>query len=150
MESAHATLAQIKHAIPHRAPMLLVDAILEQNENSIVCQKRFRADEYFFQGHYPDFPLVPGVILCECAAQTGAILLASIITPGAGVPVLTRMNDVKFKTMVRPGDTIEMHVRLDEVVSNAFFLTGQVKVDGKLAVRLSFACSVAEPDDGQS
>ena len=150
MESAHATLAQIKHAIPHRAPMLLVDAILEQNENSIVCQKRFRADEYFFQGHYPDFPLVPGVILCECAAQTGAILLASIVPPGAGVPVLTRMNDVKFKTMVRPGDTIEMHVRLDEVVSNAFFLTGQVKVGGKLAVRLSFACSVAEPGDGQS
>jgi 3-hydroxyacyl-[acyl-carrier-protein] dehydratase len=54
------------------------------------------------------------------------------------------MNDVKFKAMVKPGDTIEIQVTLDEVVSNAFFLTGQVRVDGKLAVRLSFACALAE------
>lgn len=145
MATAHSTLVQIKNAIPHRPPMLLVDEIVQQDENSIVCRKTFRADEYFFQGHYPDYPLVPGVILCECAAQTGAILLASIISTGDGVPVLTRMNDVKFKNMVRPGDTIEMHVKLDEVISNAYFLTGQVKVDGKTAVRLSFACSVANP-----
>lgn len=137
------TNEKILSAIPHRPPMLLVDEIVSQNESSIVCRKTFRADEWFVQGHYPDFPLVPGVILCECAAQSGAILLASIISTGDAVPVLTRMNDVKFKTMVHPGDTIEMHVSLDEVVSNAYFLTAQVKVAGKLAVRLGFACSVA-------
>ena len=54
----------------------------------------------------------------------------------------------KFKNMVRPGDTVEMHVTLDEIVSSAFFLTGQVKVNGKLAVRLSFACSLAEMENG--
>ena len=136
-------LEQIHAAIPHRAPMLLVDEIVEQSEQAIVCRKTFHDDEYFVQGHYPDFPLVPGVILCECAAQSGAILLASIVETENAVPVLTRMNDVKFKQMVRPGDTIEMHVKLDEIVSNAYFLTGQVKVGGKMAARLTFACSVA-------
>ncbi len=145
METAHTTLEQIKKAIPHRPPMLLVDEIVQQDEGSILCRKTFHDDEYFFQGHYPDFPLVPGVILCECAAQTGAILLSSLISAGDAVPVLTRMNDVKFKQMVRPGDTIEIQVKLDEIVSNAYFLTSQVKVAGKIAARLSLACSVANP-----
>ena len=57
------------------------------------------------------------------------------------------MNDVKFKKMVHPGDTIEMHVRLDDVVSNAWYLTGQVKVDGKLSARLSFTCTLAPPQN---
>lgn len=145
METVHSSMEQIKKAIPHRPPMLLVDEIVAQDENSITCRKTFREEEYFFQGHYPDFPLVPGVILCECAAQSGAILLASIVSTGDAVPVLTRMNDVKFKQMVRPGDTIQIQVKLDEVVSNAYFLTAQVKVDGKTAARLSLACSVANP-----
>ena len=145
METAHSSLEQIKAAIPHRPPMLLVDEIVSQDENSIVCRKTFREEEYFFQGHYPEHPLVPGVILCECAAQTGAILLSSLVSADDGVPVLTRMNDVKFKTMVRPGDSIDITVKLNDVVSNAYFLTGQIKVDGKTAARLSFACSVAKP-----
>lgn len=133
----------IEASIPHRAPMLLVDDIQSQSEDSIVCLKTFRGEEFFFQGHYPDFPLVPGVILCECAAQAGAILLSSKVSAVDGVPVLTRMNDVKFKNMVRPGDAIEISVTLDDTVSNAYYLTGQVTVGGKLAVRLSFACTVA-------
>ena len=146
MATNHESYEKIISAIPHRPPMLLVDEIVSQSENGIVCRKTFREDEYFFQGHYPDFPLVPGVILCECAAQTGAILLSSIVSTGDAVPVLTRMNDVKFKTMVRPGDEIEINVTLDEVVSNAYFLTAKVKVGGKIAVRFSFTCSVASPN----
>jgi 3-hydroxyacyl-[acyl-carrier-protein] dehydratase len=140
---SHPTLTQIKSAIPHRPPMLLVDEIVSQTDQEIVCRKTFHAEEFFFQGHYPDHPLVPGVILCECGAQTAAVLLASLIEKTDGVPVLTRMNDVKFKTMVRPGDVIEMQVKLNEVVSNAYFLTAQIKVAGKLAARLSLACTIA-------
>ncbi len=140
----HPTLERIHASIPHRAPMLLVDEIVSQDDASIVCRKTFRPDEYFFQGHYPDHPLTPGVILCECAVQSGAILLSEIISTGDSVPVLTRMSDVKFKKMVHPGDTIEMHVKLDDVVSNAYYMTAQVKCDGKLAARLSFTCSVAD------
>lgn len=138
------SLEAIHAAIPHRAPMLLVDEIVNQEEDSIVCRKSFRAEEYFFQGHYPDQPIVPGVILCEATVQSGAILLSSKMKQYSGVPVLTRMSDVKFKNMVRPGDTIEMSVKIDEIVSSAYYLIGVAKVDGKVAARLSFTCTVAE------
>lgn len=143
MTTAHPTLEKIHAAIPHRPPMLLVDEIVTQDESSIVCRKTFRPDEYFFQGHYPGHPLTPGVILCESAVQAGAVLLSEIVSTGDGVPVLTRMGDVKFKQMVHPGDTVDLIVKLDDVVSNAYYMTAQVKVDGKLAARLSFTCSVA-------
>jgi len=144
MTTTHPSLEKIHAAIPHRAPMLLVDEIVSQDESSIVCRKTFRPDEYFFQGHYPGHPLTPGVILCESAVQSGAILLSEIVSTGDSVPVLTRMGDVKFKKMVHPGDTIEMHVKLDDVVSKAYYMTAQVKCDGKLAARLSFTCSIAD------
>lgn len=140
--------ASILAAIPHRPPMLLVDEIVEQSQDRIVCRKSFRADEYFVQGHFPEFPLVPGVILCECTMQSGAILLAGKMTEptvGKKVPVATRMDNVKFKQMVRPGDTVQIEVTLNEVVSTAYFMTGKVTCNGKLAARLDFACTVADP-----
>ncbi len=138
-------MTDILTAIPHRPPMLMVDEIVSQSDTRIVCRKTFRADEFFLQGHFPNYPLVPGVILCECALQSGAILLASQMTDAGMVPVATRMDGVKFKQMVRPGDTVEMEVTLGEVVSTAYFMTGKVTVGGKLAARLDFACTVAKP-----
>lgn len=137
-----ATDPAILSAIPHRPPMLLIDAIDEQSENRIVCRKQFRADEYFFQGHYPDYPLVPGVILCEATMQAGAILLSRFTQETTGVPVATRMSDVKFKKMIRPGDTVVIDVDLKERVNDVFFLTGRVRCEGELAARLDFACAV--------
>jgi 3-hydroxyacyl-[acyl-carrier-protein] dehydratase len=139
------SLEAIHSAIPHRPPMLLVDEILEQSGIRIVCQKTFRPEEFYFQGHYPGYPLVPGVILCESAMQAGAILLAKLMA-GEGVPVVARMNEVKFKKMVRPGDTIKLEVTLTERVSEAYFLSAKVTCDGKLAVRFDFACTLAKPE----
>ncbi len=140
-----ANLDQIQLLIPHRKPMLLVDEVIEQTEKRIVCRKTFSNDDYFIQGHFPGFPLVPGVILCECCLQSGAILLSQFTPKDGSVPVATRIDGAKFKRMVRPGDTIEIDITLNEVVSNAYFMTGKVTVDGKLAARLDFACSVAKP-----
>lgn len=123
--------------------MLLVDEIVERAENRIVCRKTFRADEFFFQGHYPGFPLVPGVILCEAAMQAGGILLSEFISEGKGVPVATRLNEVKFKRMVRPEETIEMEITLNERMADAFFLTAKVTCGGKVAVRFDFGCTIA-------
>ena len=136
--------ATIESAIPHRPPMLLVDEIVERAANKIVCRKSFTADEYFFQGHYPGQPLVPGVILCEAGMQAGAILLSSHVKDAeAGVPVATRMNNVKFKRKVLPGETIEMEVTLDERLADAFYLTAKVRCEGKMAVRFDFGCTLA-------
>ena len=140
------SLSEIEAAIPHRPPMLLIDEIVSRTATAIVCRKTFRADEFFFQGHYPGHPLVPGVILCECAMQAGAILLSSCLPSAAGVPVATRLNGVKFKRMVRPGETIEMAVTLNEHVSDAFFLTARVTCAGQVAARLDFACTWARPE----
>ncbi|UUO04817.1 beta-hydroxyacyl-ACP dehydratase [Blastopirellula sp. J2-11] len=137
------TREAIYAAIPHRPPMLLVDEIVRQDEETIVCRKTFHADEYFFQGHYPDFPLVPGVILCEATMQCGAILLSKFAAEGKGVPVATRLSDVKFKKMIRPGDTIEMEVKLTERMADAFFMQGKATCAGKVAVRFDFACTLA-------
>jgi len=123
--------------------MLLLDDVLEWEHERIVCEKTFQPEEWFFQGHYPDFPLVPGVLLCEAAMQAGAVLLSKH-PKGEGVPVAGRLNDVKFKRMVRPGDTIVIETTLDERMGDAFFLSSKVNCDGKLAVTLSFAVTLAK------
>ena len=138
------TRKEIEAAIPHRAPMLLVDEIVEREDERLVCRKTFRDDEFFVQGHYPGFPLVPGVILCECAMQAGAVLLSQMVQDMDGVPVVTRVNDVKFRRMVRPGETIEIDVQLKERLASAFFLNARVSCEGKVAARLEFACTIAD------
>lgn len=131
-------------AIPHRPPMLLVDEIVSRSADEIVCRKTYRQEEFFFQGHYPGFAITPGVILCESAMQCGAILLAAHLEGRRGAPVATRMNDVKFKQMVRPGDVTLIEVRLIERVADAFFLSAKTTCRGKVAVRFDFACTLAE------
>lgn len=136
--------SQILAAIPHRPPMLLVDEIVRCADQSIHCRKTFRPDEYFLQGHYPENPIVPGVILCECGMQTGAVLLAQLVdTPENRVPVATRIQDVKFKQVVRPNDTIDIEVELIERLADAFFLKAKVSCEGKVAARFGFACTLA-------
>ncbi|MGO8689687.1 MAG: 3-hydroxyacyl-ACP dehydratase FabZ [Thermoguttaceae bacterium] len=138
-------LRPIYAAIPHREPFLMVDEILEQEPARIVCTKRFSGQEDFFTGHYPNMPLVPGVLLCEAAMQAGAILLAAQLDRSGGkVPVVTRINDVRFKRIVRPGETIRIEVELVERLADAFFLKAKAAVDGKLAMRCEFACTAAE------
>ncbi len=134
----------IYDAIPHREPFLLVDEIVDWTDGKIVCTKKFSGEEDFFAGHYPGFALVPGVLLCEAAMQCGAILLSRHFADSPGkVPVATRMNDVRFKRMVRPGETLRMEVELSERLADAFFLKAKVTVDGQVAVRFEFACTAA-------
>ncbi len=138
----------ITRLIPHREPFLLLDEIVEQSDSRIVCRKTFTGEEFWFRGHYPDFPITPGVILCEAAMQAGAVLLSKLVTDSPdAVPVATRANNVQFKKMVRPGDTIDIEVELTERVSTAFFMNAKVTVQGKVACRFDFACTLA-PKNG--
>ena len=138
------SLAEILAAIPHRPPMLLVDEVVERGEDYIVCKKTFTPDEFFFQGHYPDYPIVPGVILCEAALQAGAVQLSKLVSTAERMPVAARLNDVKFKKMIRPGDSVLLEARLTERMKDAFFLAGKVTHDGKLAASLSFVVTAAK------
>ncbi|MEO0531759.1 MAG: 3-hydroxyacyl-ACP dehydratase FabZ family protein [Planctomycetota bacterium] len=144
----------IQAAIPHRDPFLLIDEVIEQTDERIVCKRSFSGEEFWYRGHYPDYPLTPGVLLCEACLQAGAVLLSKITEAAqggqgnaGGVPVATRLNNVQFRDMVRPGQSVTIEVDLTEQVSNAYFMKGRVKNDatGKLAARCEFACTVAEP-----
>ncbi len=135
--------------IPHRPPFLYVDEILELTDTNIVTSKRIDPAEPFFEGHYPGNPIMPGVLLCEAVFQSGAILIASICRNkgggGAdGTPVLTRISSAKFKKIVRPGDTITICTSIKEAISNAYYMKGNVTVDGKAAVTVEFACCVVK------
>ena len=134
-------------SIPHRPPFLFVDEIVEVTSDRIVTRKLADPKADFFRGHYPDKPVVPGVLLCECCFQAGALLLVHRLgrdAAAASVPVVTRIQDARFKRMVKPGQTIEVEATLDEELDGAYFLTGRLSVEGKAALRVTFACMLAE------
>lgn len=137
----------IQQRIPHRPPFLWIDEVTEIGDGRIVATKFIAPDLDVFRGHYPRFPLLPGVLQCEAAFQAAAVLIAEMEpVEGGKVPVATRLNNVKFRRPVRPGQTLEIDVRITERLADAFFLTGVVKVDGKTATRLEFACTAAKLD----
>ncbi len=140
------SLEAILAAIPHRPPFLLIDEIVEQGDSLIVCRKKFTGDESWYRGHYPDYPITPGVILCEAAMQAGAVLLAQHVQGGGGkVPVATRANNVQFRRQVLPGETVEIEVELTERLAEAFFMKARVRVGAALACRFEFACTLTAP-----
>ena len=139
---------EILDAIPHRDPFLLIDRLILEENNAIECEKTFSGEEYFFAGHYPHYPLVPGVLLCEAAMQAGAVWISRRFGGELAnrIPVATRMNDIRFKRMVRPGDTIHIRCELMEHLQNAFFMTAKVTVNVALAVRFEFACAATQAE----
>ncbi|MBU0717369.1 MAG: beta-hydroxyacyl-ACP dehydratase [Planctomycetes bacterium] len=133
-------------AIPHRPPFLFVDEIIEVSPDRIVTTKLADPQADFFRGHYPDQPVMPGVLICESCFQAGALLIAHRIgghDASMGVPVLTRIQDARFKQIVRPGQTLRCEVTLDDELHGAYFLTGRVTVEDKVVVRVTFACMLA-------
>ncbi len=140
-------LEEVKAAIPHREPFLFVDEIVEWDEKRILCKKTFTGEEFFFQGHYPNFPIVPGVILCEAAMQAGAILLTRIFTDkdlDNKIPVAAKMSEVRFKQSVHPGDTILLEVKFRDKMTGVYFLRGKVTLNGKTSVQFDFACALTD------
>lgn len=136
-------------SIPHRDPFLFVDEIVEVDDQHIVTTRFIDPAADFFRGHYPDQPIMPGVLVCECCFQAGALLVAHVMRGSdswQGVPVVTRIKDARFKRMVRPGDTLRCEVTLDDVLDNCYFLTGRASVDGKAATRVEFACMLADAE----
>lgn len=131
-------------AIPHRPPFLFLDEIVELTADRVLARKRVDPSADFFAGHYPGNPIMPGVLLCECAFQAGAVLMMNsefkIQNPIDQMPVLTRVREAKFKHVVRPGQVLDIEVTLDEELDGAFFMTGRVSADGKLVVRVEFVC----------
>ena len=138
---------EIKTFLPHREPMLLIDTVERETMTDAKCHQvdyavatyHVRGDEFFLQGHFPDYPVVPGVILCEMMAQSCALLLREELRNKR--PLYTGIDNVRFKYQVRPGDTIVLRSMIAERRQSLVFVKAEAKVDGKLCCRgnLSFA-----------
>jgi 3-hydroxyacyl-[acyl-carrier-protein] dehydratase len=133
--------------IPHRPPFLWIDRIVSYEEGIMVAEKTIPEDLDIFQGHYPEHPILPGVILCEALFQTGALLIARMLQDEQniphGVPVLTRIEGARFKRPVGPGSVIQMQVNLKEKVAGSWFIKGILRVQEKVAVQVDFSCAMA-------
>ena len=138
---------EIKSFLPHREPMLLLDSVEKEVATDTkgnvveyaVGTYHVRGDEFFLQGHFPDYPVVPGVILCEMMAQSCAMLLGEELKSKR--PLYIGIDNVRFKYQVRPGDTIVLRSTITDRRQSLVFIKAEAKVEGNLCCRgnLSFA-----------
>ena len=133
---------QIQEIIPHRDPFLLIDRVLDLVPGkTTTAEKDVKADEYYFKGHFPDEPIMPGVLIIESIAQTGAITLLTIPGNEGKMVYFGGLRTAKFKRKVVPGDTLRLEVELykiKEKFGNGF---GRAFVGDKLACEAEFIFS---------
>lgn len=122
---------EIMEIIPHRYPFLLLDKVESIEGNKIVAKKNVTMNEYFFQGHYPKEPVMPGVLIVEAMAQAGAVAILSRDEFRGKTPYFGGINNAKFRKMVKPGDTLILEVELIKIRSMAGIGKGIAYVDGK-------------------
>ena len=145
-------MEEILRTIPHRPPFLFIDEIVDIRIDGATCKRTIRMEEPQFEGHYPNNPIMPGVLLCEACFQTGAIFLAKQIEKEGRslndvTPVLSRISDARFKQIIKPGDEILIEVTMKETISKFHFLRGKVFKGGKLALTIQFALAMLELED---
>ncbi len=128
-------IKQVINILPHRYPFLLVDKVLELDldRGYVIAQKNVTINESFFQGHFPDAPIMPGVLILEALAQAGGILV-HLKTPGDKIAILLSVNHAKFRHPVKPGDIL--HLRGDGLhfSSKGGRIKAQAFVDDKVVV----------------
>ena len=138
---------EIEQILPHRDPFLLLDevTVLEPGVR-VVARKRVRADEWYLAGHFPGRPIMPGVLMVEAMAQTGAVaVLADEVNRGK-LALFAGIDDVRFKRIVEPGDELELTCELERMRGPVGRGKATASVAGCLAVRGTLTFAVAEPD----
>lgn len=140
---------QILKLLPHRFPFLLVDRVIDMvPSKSIVALKNVTCNEQFFQGHFPEWKIMPGVLIVEAMAQAGAILMfGSIPDPERKFLVLSKVDKAKFKRMVVPGDQLRLEVEWTRQKGRVLRMNGKAFVDGELAAEAEIYATVLDVDD---
>jgi UDP-3-O-[3-hydroxymyristoyl] N-acetylglucosamine deacetylase/3-hydroxyacyl-[acyl-carrier-protein] dehydratase len=139
------TLEQIEKTLPHRHPFLLVDKIIELTDTSIVGVKNVTYNEWFFPGHFPGNPVMPGVLQIEALAQTGGILCINAMPKGNYDTYFLKINNCKFKQMVKPGDTMLLKLELMAPIRRGICeMRGTVYVNGKVATESELVAQVVK------
>ncbi len=140
---------QIREILPHRYPLLLVDRIDEMDDDHVIGVKNVSANEPYFQGHFPDFPVMPGVLVIETMAQVGAVWLLSSEPATAAqmeskLVLFTSIEQAKFRKPVFPGDELRIEMKLLKRRSSIFRMSGKATVNGKLVAEAVLMCQTAD------
>jgi len=137
---------EIMQMIPHRYPFLLIDRVGElMLDKSAVGVKNVTVNEPFFQGHFPDHPIMPGVLLIEAMAQTSAVLVIETTGKVAGsVVYFMTVDNARFRKPVRPGDQVKLHVEKVRSRGNVWKFKGEARVDGKLMAEATYSAMIME------
>lgn len=134
----------IRKLLPHRYPFLLVDRVVEfEHAKRVLCYKNVSVNEPFFTGHFPDRPVMPGVLVIEALAQAGGVLTQ--LTHGGGIEdrlsVLVKVDNAKFSRMVVPGDRLELDVEIKREIRNMSLYTCVARVDGEQVACAEILCA---------
>jgi 3-hydroxyacyl-[acyl-carrier-protein] dehydratase len=147
VESEQRSIRPVKEILPHREPFLFIDEVVDMTGDAIVARRLVRAEEPQFGGHYPGKPIMPGVLLCEAVLQAGAYLMAvkhGLDASMQGAPVVTRLNKVRFKRMVKPGDLLEIKAEHQLSKMGAHMMTGVIRCGEQTVCTLEFTVMLAE------
>ena len=140
-------IAGIMHAIPHRYPFLLIDRVVDLVRNrSAVGIKNVSVNEFFFQGHFPNHPVMPGVLIIESMAQTSAVLVVRTLGPEAAGKLVYFMSidGAKFRRPVVPGDQVRIHVTKDRQRGNVWKFNAVARVEGVSVAEATYAAMIMD------
>ncbi len=136
-------ILEIMQVLPHRYPFLLVDRVLErEHAKRIVAIKNVTMNEQFFQGHFPGYPIMPGVLIVEAMAQVAGLMVME--KDSESLPMFASIDNVKFKAPVRPGDQLRFEVEVVKIKGSFVRTAGKALVDGKVVAEAEFMCSIVK------